>query len=902
MGPSKLVPNKPVESITSEQIYQLALWILEYCHRTGCLFAVENPHRSWLWTLLADLFRTCDNRALKAYAATLEHVIFDQCMHGGARDKRTKILASPGLFAPLAADCDQSHDHSSWIPYTQDGRMVYPTATEAEYPALLSKRMAACVVEAVHQLGLTPQVHPRLKDLLTYSLGAQTIRHPPLVPEYREFAYLDQPVDLPTYKLLASPVQGANTETLQVDTPQKKSRVRHTYKYGILREPAEFLEQARQVVHPIDTEHFIHEATHEAIKCVITTKPVTLAKQRLQVVLNLRKLADELAPKEKELKGSMDPQLRERLKEKNIVLFEHLLKKLEYEDLGVIDLLVKGVPLVGMQEAPNGCKPLVVPATMTQDELEASTYWRRKSVMGAKADLTPADEEELAAAAQKEVSLGFLEGPFTESQLDGFYGHQKWLLNPRFALHQGLNKVRVIDDAKASSLNTAYSSTFKLQLQDNDYIAAMIRATMIEQKRQGLSDTWLGRTLDLSKAYKQLAIMPGHAHLAVVGFPVRGQWQFYRSVALPFGATGSVYGFVRVSRALWFVVTKLLKAITSHYFDDFPMIERTAGARVLSLSFGAILDLLGWQYAKEGDKASDFALAFDALGVTYTLNHAPSGGFEVANKAGRLEKICELLEAIEKRGIVTGAQAAEVQGLLNFACGFFSTKAVRQLVSAFAPLADDRSPEAKRKLVALCRYSRAILVALGPRSHRLTDTDSPYLIFTDGAFEGGRASAGAVIVDTARDFGSCFAVDVPQDLLNLWLETTDQVICQIELWAFVAVRWDLRATLLNRRVIAWIDNEAARISLIKAASHSPTMAAMCQVCCDMEISHPTMLWIERVPSVSNPADLPSRHQARRASESLGLNLSKTLHCDSELVRAVGNATKHPFAVPHTTGA
>ena len=222
--------------------------------------------------------------------------------------------------------------------------------------------------------------------------------------------------------------------------------------------------------------------------------------------------------------------------------------------------------------------------------------------------------------------------------------------------------------------------------------------------------------------------MPEHAHLAVVGFPVRGKWQFYRSIALPFGATGSVYGFVRVSQALWFVVAKLLKAITSHYFDDFPMIERTAGTRVLSLSFGAILDLLGWQYAKEGDKASDFALAFDALGVTYTLNHAPSGGFEVANKAGHIEKICELLEEIEKRGIGTGAQAAEVQGLLNFARGFFSTKAVRQLVSAFAPLADNHNTEASNRLVALCRYARTLLVALGPRSHNLNDADSPFLL------------------------------------------------------------------------------------------------------------------------------------------------------------------------------
>ena len=887
----------------ANKIYRLALWILDFCHKTGCLFAVENPHRSWLWPLLADLFRGSDDQALREFAATLDHVVFDQCMHGGIRDKRTKLLASPGLFAPLAVDCDQTHSHASWTPYAQGTRMVYPTATEAEYPALLAKRMAACVTEAVLPLGLEPQVHPRLKDLLTYSLGAQTIRHPPLVPEYKDFAYLDQPVDLPSYKLLASPITGANTETLDQDgeTPRKKSRVRHTYKYGILRDPAEFLEQAKQVVHPMGTEHFINEATHDAIRHVVTTDPVTLAKQRLQVVLNLRKLADEPAPREVELKGNMDFQLRERLKSKNIVLFGEILKKLEYDDMSVVDLLVKGVPLVGMQEAPKGYRPLVVPATTTQDELEASAFWRRKSVMGAKPDLAPADEEELVAAAQKEVDLGFLEGPFTEAQLDDFYGHRRWLLNPRFALHQGVNKIRVIDDAKVSSLNTGYSSTFKLQLQDNDYIAAMIRAAMLEQQRHGIADTWLGRTLDLSKAYKQLAIMPEHAHLAVVGFPVGGQWRFYKSVALPFGATGSVYGFVRVSQALWFIATKLLKAITSHYFDDFPMIERAAGARVLSLSFGAVLDLLGWQYAKDGDKAADFALAFDALGVTYSLDRAPSGCFEVANKVGRVQKICDLLGAIEERGIVSGAQAAEVQGLLNFACGFFSTKAIRQLVSAFAPLADDKTPEARNKLKPLCKYTRAILIALGPRSHNLHDTDSPYLIFTDGAFESDQASAGAVIVDTAHKSSSCFEVEVPQELLSLWLETADQAICQIELWAFVAVRWSLRDDLLNRRVIAWIDNESARISLIKAASHSATMAAMCQVCCDIEITHPTMLWVERVPSFSNPADLPSRRQAGRASENLGIGLWTPLHCDPELVRAVKEATRSPFTVPPSAG-
>ena len=289
--------------------------------------------------------------------------------------------------------------------------------------------------------------------------------------------------------------------------------------------------------------------------------------------------------------------------------------------------------------------------------------------MGSRQKPSSEEEADLIESTASEVDQGFLVGPFTEAQMDANYSHQKWLTTPRFVLYQGPSrKVRVIDDAKASALNPAYSSTFKLQLQDNEYIAAMIRTTLNEQSRTGHLAAWPGCTLDLSKAYKQLAILPQHSHLAVVAFPVGGKWRFYKSVALPFGATGSVYGSVRVAQALWFVVAKLLKAITCNYFDDFIMIKKTEGAKVLSSAFGAVLDILGWVYAKEGDKALGFAEAFDALGVTHSLQDTRLGSFEVANKAGRLEKICDILQGISEAGRTTSAQAAEVQGLLNFTC------------------------------------------------------------------------------------------------------------------------------------------------------------------------------------------------------------------------------------------
>lgn len=213
--------------------------------------------------LIADLLRTSNRPELQSFAATLEHVVFDHCMHGRLRDKRTKLLSSPNLFTSLAVDCDRSHVHASWTPFKADNQVQHPTALEAEYPAVLCKRMAECVAQAAHDLGLIPVAHPRLKDLLTYNLVSQTIRHPPLIPEYREYAHLPQPIDQPSCKLLASPMQGAATET-HVETDgakQKHARVRTTYN-GILRDPAEFLEQ--NLLSIVDSSHFLRGATLEA--------------------------------------------------------------------------------------------------------------------------------------------------------------------------------------------------------------------------------------------------------------------------------------------------------------------------------------------------------------------------------------------------------------------------------------------------------------------------------------------------------------------------------------------------------------------------------------------------------------------------------------------------------------
>ena len=328
--------------------------------------------------------------------------------------------------------------------------------------------------------------------------------------------------------------------------------------------------------------------------------------------------------------------------------------------------------------------------------------------VSSKTELEAEQQGDLHAATMKEVELGHLFGPFSESEMTEFFGTDRWLYNPRFILYQGEErKVRAIDDCKRSGLNESFTTVFKLELYDVDTLACLLAAladslvrgavemdmddgsvckTNVDPKV--LDDHWLGRTLDLSRAYKQLAISPESRAANVIGYWYEDKWLFFRSNVLPFGATAAVYSFNRVSRSLHHILCKLLWCPCTCFYDDFPTVSPSSSASLLTKALTAILNLLGWDHAQIGSKALDFAADFNALGISVQLKQLHVGSFVLANKEGRIDRICRMLEQVEREGVISKSRAAEVQGHLNFAGGFFTSKALKFLVSSFSRLAD----------------------------------------------------------------------------------------------------------------------------------------------------------------------------------------------------------------------
>ena len=123
-------------------------------------------------------------------------------------------------------------------------------------------------------------------------------------------------------------------------------------------------------------------------------------------------------------------------------------------------------------------------------------------------------------------------------------------------------KPRPIDNCLEAQLNAGCSTSIHLRLQDSDYIASMALhvAKEIDGGRAHASAcSWQGKCLDLSKAYKQLAIHPAHRPLSVIAVrQADGRDALYVSNSLMFGSTAAVYVFNRVSMALWYLINRLL--------------------------------------------------------------------------------------------------------------------------------------------------------------------------------------------------------------------------------------------------------------------------------------------------------------------------------------------------------
>ena len=161
-------------------LYKFTYLLILFCVKHDILISVENPANSHFWAVLAWF---AEQDSITWPPEQLEFISFDACMHGSERPKRTAILGTKAVFAPLGVLCDGSHEHAPWGLYFRDGCSMWSTSSEAAYPAVLARRLAQCIADRVRSWRF-PLVEHQPRPVQLAALGLQSPKFPPLIPEF----------------------------------------------------------------------------------------------------------------------------------------------------------------------------------------------------------------------------------------------------------------------------------------------------------------------------------------------------------------------------------------------------------------------------------------------------------------------------------------------------------------------------------------------------------------------------------------------------------------------------------------------------------------------------------------------------------------------------------------------
>ena len=150
MGLDGLAGLDKIKAESANITYDSTLELMRLCLQFQIAVSLENPANSLFWKIPAIA------EFIKAVGGYMTY--FDNCCHGGTRQKATGWWANVDWFTGLAARCDGSHFHEKWNAEIIGGQVLFPTHLEAAYPILLCQRLASIAKLKALEFGAT-EVH-----------------------------------------------------------------------------------------------------------------------------------------------------------------------------------------------------------------------------------------------------------------------------------------------------------------------------------------------------------------------------------------------------------------------------------------------------------------------------------------------------------------------------------------------------------------------------------------------------------------------------------------------------------------------------------------------------------------------------------------------------------------------
>jgi hypothetical protein len=891
-------------------LYAFVCQVCTYCHDHGIYFTVENPSTSYMWETPCFV----QLAALKDVSCAA----FPQCMHGGRRPVRRSWLGTLPHIDELNAQCDGKHTHDPFTVQKVGGVWQFATASEATYPTLLCKRVAELVQRAAVSAGyssLPTSISEAANDpivrrqLLRASVGQfiRGARFPNLISEFKQVIMLASSHPAVRSKQVGVKVQIGCDDSLRSGKILRLSGVggdgslTNTPQFcavGVFRSPLEYSDQAHSLIHPIDSGSVIPDALKRNIFWLLTTSPKEVVDFRLKAIRRITAMARLYSKEDSAMASKLPADHKQVLVGKRLHLLKVLLEECEYPDAKIVDEVSEGLPLTGTMTVSNIFPSKLRTPLITTDQLRLASKWIRPAMHARIVSSgNHATDKTVWEDTLKEVDNGWIKGPVYGLDLAREAFGENHLISRRFGIQQS-DKCRSIDDYSESQVNSTVSAFEKIELQTVDDMTALIKCALDALTEDGrvflsLSDgsvlsghipvgstvaeqrSWAGKTFDLKAAYRQIPTRPDESWATVIGVydPIKQQAAYFKQVALPFGAVGSVFGFNRLSRAIWAAVCYHLRVTWCNYYDDFPAAELSRTALATDAAIRTFFSIIGWTIAADPKKCLPYSRSFVMLGIIMNLEECGKCIIKIDNKPERIASISALIQQCLDERKCSAPIADELCGKCQFAAGQMHGRMSLGLINLIS---------AHRHGSTSCWMDDALLIAMKRLQDNLTAMQPrlidcrgdvrPILVFSDGAVEGEdmwQVTCGATILDTSNEATVMFGGRLPIRLIKEWrLDGRLQTIGQAEILPILLARLALPQLFFQRRVFHFVDNDSARQAMVKGYSRSVASQSMIALMIAAECQQQTWSWYMRIPSESNPGDGPSRLRLKPAAENL----------------------------------
>ena len=286
----------------------------------------------------------------------------------------------------------------------------------------------------------------------------------------------------------------------------------------------------------------------------------------------------------------------------------------------------------------------------------------------------------------------------------------------------------------------------------------------------------------------------------------------------------------------------------------------------------------------------DFAFLCKVLGVRFDLRQSGSGLCLVTNTEERISELCDLIDTIVQQGRLRRSDGERLRGRLQFASGQLFGRTFKGFLNDLNKhLSSGRAKLSDRSLKSLSGIRDLLRTGLPRRVD--TNFDDYVHIYVDASFEPeGYSGLGGLLLSSNGKCLGHFSEEVPRSCIDSFIRSDQNtVIFELEALALVASLDTFHDLVAGHRVIIFTDNEGVRSIVLRSSSKNPVGAELLDCLGSLEDKLQSRVWVERVPSESNPADRLSRevvevhdnHDRRRCLISHG-SLREALRCLRDL--------------------